>query len=128
MVDEIAVAIGSLRWRVTLARRAQVPDPDGVGLIEGLQAIETLRADIQPISALTFWAAASGGGDQVDTPVTHRIRMRWVDSLSQDQVILRATLRPDGSTRTEVFRVRRIKELNGRKRFVEIEAELERVR
>ena len=125
LVADRDVPIGSLRWPVLLARRAQVPD-GFVGIAEFFEFGETVRADIQPIGGLTFWTAAAGN-EQTDTPVTHRILMRWVDYLDQTQVIIRATRRLNRSIRTELFRVRRIKELNGRKRFVEIEAELERV-
>ena len=121
---DIEVRVGSLRWPVLLARRTQVPD-GFTGITEFYEFGETVRADIQSIGALTFWTAAAGL-EQTDTPVTHRIRMRWVDYLDQTQVVIRDTRRMDGSVRHEVFRVRRIKEMNGRKRFVEIEAELER--
>ena len=114
-----AVAIGSLRWRVAVCSRPQAQSGT-TGIAETLVTIATVWADVQPIGALTFWSA-----QQTDTPVTHRIRMRWLDYLDNTHVITRASTRPDGSTRTEVFRVRRIKELGGRKRFVEIEAELE---
>ena len=34
----------------------------------------------------------------------------------------------DGTNRTELYRVRRVKEIAGRKRFIELEVELERVK
>ena len=119
------VPIGTLRWVVILARRAQAPDPNGPGLCETLQPIAAIHADIQPVGALTFWTAAAGG-EQVDTPVTHRITVRSLDNLDQSMAILRRSQRPDGTVRTETFRIRRIKDVGGRKRFTEIEAELER--
>ena len=123
-MPDIEVPVGSLRWPVLLAKRVQVPD-GFTGISEFFEFGEVVRADIQSIGALTFWTAAAGL-EQTDTPVTHRIRMRWVNYLDQTQVVLRDTRLLDGQIRNEVFRVRRIKELNGRKRFVEIEAELER--
>jgi len=115
------VPIGRLRWRVTIATRAQAPAPDG-GIAETYTRLQTVRADVQPIGALTFW-----GAQQTDTPVTHRIALRWLDGIDNTQAILRDTIRADQSVRTEVFRIRRVQELNGRKRFLAIEAELERV-
>jgi hypothetical protein len=144
------VGIGSLRWRVTLYRRDQTPDP-GLGVKETLVPIATVQADIQPTYPSTFYNSVA-----VDTPVSHLIRARWFDYIENTHVIMRSTLRPveqipvqwddeqtqwdDGATlwdvptgmdapqrqRTELYRVRRIKEIAGRKRFVEFECELER--
>jgi hypothetical protein len=169
----LAGSIGSLRWRVTLYRRDQTPDP-GLGVKETLVPIATVQADIQPTYPSTFYNAVA-----VDTPVSHLIRARWFDYIENTHVIMRSTLRPreqipvqwddgatlwdDGATRwdlpevnmgstpwdnartpwdgnpvptlwdqhpqrqrTELYRVRRIKEIAGRKRFVEFECELER--
>jgi head-tail adaptor len=146
----LAGSIGSLRWRVTLYRRDQTPDP-GLGIKETLVPIATVQADIQPTYPSTFYNAVA-----VDTPVSHLIRVRWFDYIDNTHVIMRSTLRPieqigviwdDGATlwdggngatqwdapdsatassRTELYRVRRTKEIAGRKRFVEFECELER--
>ena len=138
------VDIGRLRWPVTLAVRVQTPQiaPSpttaalvGTGITETLASSDDLEvlgipesqvgikvyADVQAVGGLTFW-----GAEQTDTPITHRIFMRWHDYLDQTKVVVRETLRPNGTTRREIFRVRRIKELGGRKRFVMIEAELEK--
>ncbi|HSS23995.1 MAG TPA: hypothetical protein VLL82_06245, partial [Mycobacterium sp.] len=57
------------------------------------------------------------------------IRTRWLDYIENTFVIMRSTMRPtDGTLRTELFRVRRVKEIAGRKRFCEFEVELERVK
>ena len=116
------VSIGRLRWPVTLASRVQTPDPAGPGVLETTTAPITVRADVQAVGALTFY-----GGEDTDAPFTHRIFMRWHDYLDQTKAVLRTTLRPDGTPRTEVFRVKRIKELGGRKRFVAVECVLEKV-
>jgi hypothetical protein len=115
--------IGALRWQVTLYRRDQMPGP-GNAISENLVALATVHADIQPTYPSTFYL-----GVQVDTPVTHLIRVRWFDYVETTNVIMRTTTRPSDTTnRTELYRVRRVKELAGRKRFVEIEVELERVK
>lgn len=116
-------AIGSLRWVVTLCRRDQAP-ADDMALVETLVPIATVHADIQPTYASTFYQST-----QVDTPITHMIAIRWQDYPATIEVVLRSTRRPDnGGTRTELFRVRRTKEVGGRKRFLQMECELEHSR
>ena len=118
--DPNAVRIGSLRWQVVIAARAQYPDPDSPGIIESLADEQTVRADIQPIGAMTFYAA-----EQVDTPLTHRIVIRWLDWVDATHVVFRVTKRPDGSNMIERFRVRRVMPLDGRQRFLRMDCELE---
>lgn len=115
------VPIGKLRWPVQIATRVQVPTVGGTGITETLTIVANVRADIQAIGALTFF-----GAQQTDIPVTHKIRMRWQDYLDITHVILRTTTRPDGTSRTETFRIRRIAEMGGRKRFVSLDVELEK--
>jgi hypothetical protein len=79
-----------------------------------------VMADVQPIGPMTYLA-----GQQTDRPITHKIRLRWLDWIDETHIIVRRSTRLDGSVRTETFRVRRVKEVDGRKRFLEIEAELE---
>lgn len=120
MPEDPHVDIGRLRWRVQLADREQTPSTTDTGITETIVAPITVYADIQAVGGLTFW-----GDTQVDTPITHRIFMRWHDYLDQTKIIIRSTATPGNGVRTEIFRVRRIKELGGRKRFVMIEAELD---
>jgi hypothetical protein len=115
--------IGALRWQVTLYRRDQVPG-SGNAITEHLVPIATVHADIHPTYPSTFYL-----GVQVDTPVTHLIRLRWADYVETTNVVMRTTIRPSDSTnRSEIYRVRRVKEIAGRKRFCEMECELERVK
>jgi head-tail adaptor len=113
--------IGSLRWRVTLYRRHQGPGPNS-GISDTFVPICAVHADVQPTYPSTFYNSAA-----IDTPVSHLIRMRWQDYVENTHIIMRSTDRPtDGTMRTELFRVRRLKEIAGRKRFAEFECELER--
>ncbi|MGA7055331.1 MAG: head-tail adaptor protein [Mycobacterium sp.] len=115
--------IAQLRWRVTLYRRDQFPGPDSA-ITESFVPIATVHADVQPTYPGTFYLSA-----QVETPITHLIRIRWLDYVEVTAIIMRTTYRPtDRTYRTELFRVRRTKEIAGRKRFAELECELERVR
>lgn len=118
--DPNAVEIGSLRWPVIIATRQQAADPDSAGILETIADTQTVRADVQPMGAMTFYAA-----EQVDTPVTHKIVIRWLDWIDTTCVIFRATKRLDGSVRHERFRIRRVMEIDGRKRFVRLDCELE---
>ena len=118
-----STGIGALRWLVTLCRRDQAP-ADGGEIDETLVPIATVHADIQPTYASTFYQTT-----QVDTPVTHMISVRWQDYPATIDVVLRSTTRPnDGANRSELFRVRRTKEVGGRKRFLQMECELEHSR
>ena len=123
MPEAESVAIGRLRWLVLLATRDQTAQLLGTGIDEVLQDLQPVHADVQPVGALTFWGQA---GEQIDSPITHRIFIRWVDYLENTQVVVRRTQRRDLAWRTELFRVRRVREVAGRKRFVILEVELER--
>lgn len=113
--------IAALRWRVTLYRRDQFPGPNGA-ITEDFVPIATVQADIQPTYPSTFYNSAA-----IDTPISHLVRTRWADYVENTHIIMRSTMRPsDGTTRTELYRVRRLKEVGGRKRFAEFECELER--
>ena len=115
--------IGSLRWLVTLYQRLQAPGPNSA-ISETFVPLATVHADVQPTYPTTHYASA-----QVDTPITHLIRLRWVDYVENVVVVIRSSTRPsDLTTRTELFRVRRVKEVGGRKRFCELECELESVK
>ena len=118
--DPNAVRIGSLRWPVAIATRVQSADPDSAGILELLAKTQRLRADVQPIGTMAFYAA-----EQVDTPVTHRIVIRWLDWVDNSCVVLRETKRPDRSTMIERFRVRRVMSIDGRQRFLRMDCELE---
>jgi head-tail adaptor len=108
---------------VTLYRRDQSP-ADDLALTETLVPIATVHADIQPTYASTFYQST-----QVDTPITHMISIRWQDYPATIDVVVRSTTRPDDQAmRTELFRVRRSKEIAGRKRFLQLECELEHSR
>ena len=91
------------------------------GIQENLQHVMRVNASIKPVGPMTFYGAA-----QVDTPVTHKIAMRWLDWIDTRHVIIRETLRLDGTTRREIFRIRRVMESDGRKRFIEMECEQEK--
>lgn len=114
--------IGTMRWLVTLYRRDQAPSAD-LALQETLVPIATVHADIQPTYASTFYQST-----QVDTPITHLITFRWRRVFGTVEVIVRTGAGNDANLYSELFRVRRAKEVGGRKRFLQAECELEHAR
>lgn len=119
--------IGALRWKVTLCYRKQSAGPASAISEDFRDCVDT-HADIQPIGLQTFMLASQTSMmSQTDTPITHLIRLRWEDYVETTYVIFRTSKRHDNTNRTEIFRVRRCKELAGRKRFCELECELEQV-
>jgi hypothetical protein len=115
---QLARGIGVLRWTVTLYRRDQEPGPNEA-ITETLVPIGVVHADVQPTYPSTLYNSTA-----VDTPVTHLITTRWLDYIETTNVIIRNTTWPE--PRAEIFRVRRAKEVAGRKRFCEFECEFER--
>jgi head-tail adaptor len=114
------VRIGRLRWLVALVQRQQTPTPGSGGITEIPVNLKLVHADIQSTNDATFWGSA-----QTDTPITHAIYIRWQDYPDNTIAIVRSTDLPDGSTRKETFRVRKVSELGGRKRFVRLLCQLE---
>ena len=108
----------------------QTPDSTN-GILETLINPREVWADVQPIGPMTFW-----GSMQTETPVTHRITLRWVGYIDNTWVVIRTSAPPTqqpapqtdqgyGQQRLEVFRVRRVLEIDGRKRFTGLDCELE---
>jgi head-tail adaptor len=114
--------IGTLRWLVTLYRRDQDPAAD-LGLQETLVPLGTVHADIQPSYESTFIQST-----QIDGPITHMVTIRWQRYPVNADVVVRTTQAPDGTLWAELFRVRRSKEIGGRKRFIQMSCELEHSR
>lgn len=127
MAEPESVRIGRLRWPLMLATRQQVAQIKGTGIDESLTDLMQVRGDVQPVGALTFWGTNGTVQQTDDAPITHRIFLRWVDALLNSEVIIRNTILVDQRVRMEIFRIRRIKELGGRKRFVCVECQLERL-
>jgi len=108
---------------VTLYRRDQTPAED-LATEETLVRLARVHADVQSSYLSTIVQTT-----QIDGPVTHIINIRWRDYPENIQVVTRVTERaPDGTLRGEIFRVRRTKEVGGRKRYLQMECELEHSR
>ena len=105
-----------------LLHRDQEPAAADPGITESFDLIAKVHADVQDTTAQTFY-----GGVQVDTPITHRIFIRWRGDLDTNCVVRRTQRTPDGVWRTLLYRIRRTKLWDGRTRFLELECELENV-
>jgi hypothetical protein len=114
--------LGELRWRVTLASRDETPDPNSTTLIENYNPIDDVWAKITPTVALKFI-----GGEQIESPVSHQIIIRWQSftNVQAFNVVARLINQPDGTQRQEVFRVRDVEEFEGRHRWIVMSCELE---
>ena len=111
--------IGRLKWLVSIAQRRNEPT-DGGGLSDEYVDVLSVHADIEPMGPMTFRL-----GVQTDTPATHIVTIRWLDWVDTNNVILRKTKRPNDTIRSELFRIRRVMENDGRKRFLTLECEQE---
>lgn len=101
-------------------QRQQAPTPGTGGITETPISPQIIHADIQSTNDMTWWGSA-----QTDTPITHVIHIRWQDFPDNTMAIVRKTNRPDGTCRTETFRIRKMSELGGRKRFVRLLCQIE---
>lgn len=114
--------IGALRWWVYLYRRDQDPAPD-LALTETLVLLDATHADIQPSYESTFIQST-----QIDGPITHMITIRWQHYPVNAEVIVCTTKAPDGTLWGDLYRVRRTKQIGGRKRYLQMSCELEHSR
>ena len=99
---------GSLNRRLTL--EAPVESADGAGgVVREFETVATLWAEVMPVSAARAIEAERAGAR-----ITHRIGMRFTDDITT-----RHRFR-DGE---RVFRIVSLRDRDGRKRFLAIEAE-----
>jgi SPP1 family predicted phage head-tail adaptor len=99
---------GSLNRRLTL--EAPVESADGTGgVVRSFETVATLWAEVTPISAARAIEAKRAGAR-----VTHRIGIRFADDITT-----RHRFR-DGD---RIFRIASLSDRDGRKRFLQVEAE-----
>jgi SPP1 family predicted phage head-tail adaptor len=99
---------GSLNRRLTL--EAPVESADGAGgVVREFETVATLWVEVMPVSAARAIEAERAGAR-----ITHRIGMRFTDDITT-----RHRFR-DGE---RVFRIVSLRDRDGRKRFLAIEAE-----
>lgn len=110
--------IGTLRWPVQIGQRVQTAQDDG-STSDVMTNVRTVHASIDAIGSATFWGATNTDS------VSHRIRMRWIPYIDQTWTVVRTMRTPDGASRVETFRIRRVREVEGRTRFTELECMLE---
>lgn len=115
------ISIGEMRWKVTLASR-QESTGTTTDLNEQYTRICEIWAAIEPMGEEEMI-----GGEQIGTPVSHRITFRWLpyEDVTYFDTIIRYINLPNGERRAEIFRIRKIKEWNGRHRYIIADVELE---
>lgn len=100
--------IGELDRRVRLRERRDYPYRDAELESEFPQQ-RSRWAKIEPVGAAVY-----SGSIQIDEKVTHRIYLRYIDGVTSDYEVV---------YREQVFRVRRVGDLNGVRRFTVLEVE-----
>lgn len=112
--------IGNMRYRVTLGTR-QAQESGTAGITETITGTVTVWADIRPLGTQLYLA-----GRQIsDDEVTHRIITRHRSLPSMFDTATRTVPLPDGTTRTDTYRILRTTEWEGRKQWLVMEARLE---
>jgi len=99
---------GLLRSRLTL--EAPVESADGAGgVVRSFEAVATLWAEVTPVSA-----ARAVEAERLGARVTHLISIRFADDITTKHRLRDAA---------RVFRMVSLRDRDGRKRFLTIEAE-----
>jgi SPP1 family predicted phage head-tail adaptor len=93
-----------------LALEAPVDSADGAGgVVRSFEAVATLWAEVTPVSAARALEA-----DRLGARITHRIGIRFADDI---------TTRHRFREGARIFRIVSVRDRDGRKRFLQIEAE-----
>ncbi|MDN7413012.1 phage head closure protein [Burkholderia vietnamiensis] len=100
--------IGELDRRVQLRERRDYPYRDAELESEFPQQ-RSRWAKIEPVGAAVY-----SGSVQIDEKITHRMYLRYVDGVTSDYEVV---------YREQVFRVKRVGDLNGVRRFTVLEVE-----
>ena len=99
---------GELDRRITLRLRTDIPAPD-----QGLDSLFTEEkkrwARIQPVGTAVY-----ANGVQTDVKITHRVTFYYLKGMSEAHEVVHGGA---------VYRVRRVADMNGRRRFTLLEVE-----
>ena len=99
---------GELDRRVTIRRRVDLPGAD-MGLDETFPEQLDRWAKIEPVGTAVY-----AGSVQIDTAVTHRVILRYLPGLTNAHEVVHGTT---------VYRVQRITDMNGSRRWTVLEVE-----
>jgi SPP1 family predicted phage head-tail adaptor len=100
--------IGALREPIEVLRKEQVPD-GGTGIVETRTLLLRAFAQVEQVSGATYRGAA-----QTVEPATHRFTIRHPQIAIGTEAYLR--------WRGRDYRIRKVRDLDGSRRFLEIEA------
>jgi len=121
IISEKKLHLGELRWECILCKQQQLADPTSPAVVNQWIDQQIVYAKIEPVNMVATLLGAQLEYDKI----THKITIRNTsDYLSEFTYLLREKLRDDNSSKIEVFRLHAMKEVDGRDRFYEIDAEL----
>ena len=114
------IKLGDFRWNITLATRQSVP-AEGGGFIDQIgNQRNDVPAAIEPIAGTRFFKA-----HQVFNDATHEVTIRYEDAVEMFDIIIRYSVEPDGREVQEIFHVKEMIDMDGRKQFLKIQCTLE---
>ncbi|MDE2342922.1 MAG: head-tail adaptor protein [Betaproteobacteria bacterium] len=116
-------AIGQLRWPFQLVKRTQAVSGTS-GITETVTDQATIWGKIENTYATTYWGI---NGAQSERPITHMIWVRWRPYLDNTYALQRLRTLPDGTQVTEIYRIRRVCEIDQKTWIVRLECEQETV-
>lgn len=99
---------GELNRRVTIRRRSDLPAPD-MSTETVFDAQIQRWAKIEPVGSVVY-----AGSVQIDAAVTHRVIVRFWDGLTDHHEVVHGD---------RIYRVKRITDMNGGRRFTALEVE-----
>ncbi|AMW34287.1 phage head closure protein [Haematospirillum jordaniae] len=102
--------IGDLNQRIALLSWQDCPDQE-TGLLALYRTEAEIWARVEPVGGAVYL-----GSQQIGQTITHRITMRWREGITAEHVIRH---------RGRCFRIRRITDLNGWRRFSVLDVEEE---
>jgi SPP1 family predicted phage head-tail adaptor len=99
---------GELDRRITLRLRTDVPAPD-LGLDSLFAGQKKRWAKIEPVGTAVY-----ASGVQTDVKITHRVTIYYLKGMSESHEVVHGTT---------VYRVRRVTDMNGKRRYTLLEVE-----
>lgn len=99
---------GELNRRITIRRRTDDPTDD-LGTGPAFEEERKRWAKIEPVGAGVY-----AGSVQIDAAVTHRVVFRYLDGLTDHHEVVHGS---------RVYRVKRVTDMNGGRRFTALEVE-----
>lgn len=110
-----------LNRRVTILTRTEVESTSDMGITRLLQNSKPVYAAVVGVDSIEFTNSVNNGYEY-----THKIYVRYLDYLSINHVIVHQSKLPDGSTRTDLYKILRYSIVDGIYFYTELECVLEK--